>query len=77
MVEVVHQVLNWYQWIELCIALHNLFHFQKAKELFEEADINGDGTLSYDEFHALFERAKKKYPQVEVELAAADRDIKK
>lgn len=59
------------------MTLNNPFHFQKAKELFEEADVNGDGTLSYDEFHALFERAKKRYPQVEVELAAADRDIKK
>ena len=61
----------------MILYMYKLFHFQKAKELFEEADVNGDGTLSYDEFHALFERAKKKYPQVEVELAAADRDIKK
>ena len=54
-----------------------LLVFQKAEELFREADTDGNGTLSYQEFKTLFETAKKKYPQVEVELCAADRDIQK
>ena len=54
-----------------------MVELQNVEELFKEADINGDGTLSYQEFKTIFETAKKRYPQVEVELTAADRNIQR
>ena len=50
---------------------------KRAAELFKMADVNGDGTLSLDEFVALMETAKKKYPQVQVELTLAENNCKK
>ena len=41
------------------------------------ADVNGDGTLSYQEFLALMETAKCKYPQVQVQLTYVENDCKR
>ena len=50
---------------------------KKAEELFKMADVNGDNTLTFDEFMNLMETAKKKYPQVQVQLSLAEKECKK
>ena len=59
-----------------CSTIEHDLMIRRAEELFKLADVNGDGTLSYEEFVGLMETAKKKYPQVQVELAAAENDCK-
>lgn len=54
---------------------HTMYH--KAKELFKEADKDGDGSLSIEEFSALMEAAKYKYPQVQFELSKAQNNCMK
>ena len=41
------------------------------------ADVNGDGTLCADEFLAIMETAKRKYPQVQVQLTYVENDCKR
>ena len=50
---------------------------KRAEELFKMADVNGDGTLSCEEFLALMETAKRKYPQVQVQLTYVENDCKR
>ena len=45
---------------------------KKAEELFKMADVNGDGHLTIEEFTALMEQAKQKYPQVQVLFSKAE-----
>ena len=60
-----------------CSTIEHDLMIRRAAELFKMADTNGDGTLSYDEFVALMETAKKKYPQVQVELTLAENNCRK
>ena len=50
---------------------------RNAEALFHDADQNGDGTLSMEEFKAMMEGAKKKYPQVQFELTKAENNCNK
>ena len=50
---------------------------EKAEELFKMADMNGDGHLTIEEFTALMEQAKQKYPQVQVLFSKAEHSMKK
>ena len=43
----------------------------QAEKLFKEADVNGDGHLSYEEFSVLMDKAQKMYPHVNVFFATA------
>ena len=49
----------------------------QAKQLFQEADLNGDGTLTLEEFRSILESAKHKYPQIQVQLSYAQNNIEK
>ena len=48
---------------------------EKAEELFKMADVNGDGHLTIEEFTALMEQAKQKYPQVQVLFSKAEHSV--
>ena len=48
---------------------------EKAEELFKMADVNGDGHLTIEEFTALMEQAKQKYPQVQVLFSKAEHSM--
>ena len=39
------------------------------------ADVNGDGHLTIEEFTALMEQAKQKYPQVQVLFSKAEHSV--
>lgn len=43
----------------------------QAEKLFKEADINGDGCLTVEEFRAVMEKAQRLYPHVNVFFAKA------
>ena len=60
-----------------CSAIDHQLMYHKAKELFKEADKDGDGSLSVEEFTALMEAAKYKYPQVQFELSKAQNSYMK
>ena len=60
-----------------CSTIDQQLMFHKAKELFAEADKDGDGSLSVEEFTALMEVAKYKYPQVQFELAKTENNCLK
>lgn len=60
-----------------CSTIEHELMIKRAEELFTLADVDGDKTLTYDEFLALMETAKRKYPQVQVELAHAEKDCKR
>ena len=49
----------------------------QAKELFKEADVNGDGTLCLSEFRSILENAKYKFPQVQVQLSYVENNIER
>ena len=48
---------------------------EKAEELFKMADMKGDGHLTIEEFTALMEQAKQKYPQVQVLFSKAEHSV--
>ena len=50
---------------------------QQAQSLFKEADTNGDGTLTLAEFRSILEKAKLKYPQIQIQLKYAENNIEK
>lgn len=49
----------------------------QAKELFKQADVNGDGTLTLNEFLGIIEQAKLKFPQVKVQLNYVENNVEK
>ena len=49
----------------------------RAQQLFKEADVNGDGTLTLSEFRSIMETGKEKFPQIQVELSFAENDVEK
>ena len=60
-----------------CSTIEQDLMVKRAEELFKMADVNGDGTLSCQEFLALMETAKRKYPQVQVQLTYVENDCKR
>ena len=60
-----------------CSTIEHDLMVKRAEELFKMADVNGDGTLSCQEFLALMETAKRKYPQVQVQLTYVENDCKR
>ena len=60
-----------------CSTIEQELMVKKSVELFKEADINGDGTLTRDEFHKMLEKAKHLYPQVQVQCSYMENNIDK
>ena len=60
-----------------CSTIEQKLMVKKSKELFKEADINGDGTLTLDEFHNMLDKAKQLYPQVQVQLSFMENNVDK
>lgn len=60
-----------------CSTIEQELMVKKSEELFKEADVNGDGTLTLDEFHKMVDRAKHLYPQVQVQLSYMENNIDK
>lgn len=60
-----------------CSTIEQKLMVKKSKELFKEADINGDGTLTLDEFHKMLDKAKQLYPQVQVQLSFMENNVDK
>ena len=60
-----------------CSTIEQELMIRKAEELFKEADVNGDGDLSYSEFVAMLEKAKHLYPQVQVQLSYVENNVEK
>lgn len=48
-----------------CASMQQKKLLQKISVFFEQADLNGDGYLSLDEFHKLIETKQRHYPQLE------------
>ena len=60
-----------------CSTIEQELMVKKSEELFKEADANGDGTLTPDEFHRMVDKAKHLYPQVQVQLSYMENNIDK
>ena len=60
-----------------CSTIEQELMVKKSEELFKEADVNGDGTLTLDEFHKMVDKAKHLYPQVQVQLSYMENNIDK
>ena len=60
-----------------CSTIEQELMIKKSVELFIEADINGDGTLTIDEFRKMLEKAKHLYPQVQVQCSYMENNIDK
>lgn len=60
-----------------CSTIEQELMVKKSVELFKEADINGDGTLTIDEFRKMLEKAKHLYPQVQVQCSYMENNIDK
>ena len=60
-----------------CSTIEQELMVKKSEELFKEADVNGDGTLTMDEFHKMVDKAKHLYPQVQVQLSFMENNIDK
>jgi NADH:ubiquinone reductase (non-electrogenic) len=45
-----------------------------ARELFDKADVNSDGTLSQDEFEAMIKASRKEFPHLESYLGEASKE---
>lgn len=60
-----------------CSTIEQNTMIAKAQELFETADVNKDGTLTLEEFTALMEQAKYKYPQIQMFFTTAQKNVKK
>ena len=62
--------------VGVCSTIERDKMVEKAEELFKMADVNGDGHLTIEEFTALMEQAKQKYPQVQVLFSKAEHSVK-
>lgn len=60
-----------------CSTIEQELMVRQAEQMFREADANGDGTLSLEEFTALVQRAIQLYPQAEVALSYVKHNIEK
>ena len=60
-----------------CSTIEQELMVKKSEELFKKADVNGDGTLTLDEFHKMVDKAKHLYPQVQVQLSYMENNIDK
>lgn len=60
-----------------CSTIEHDFMVEQARELFKMADVDGDMNVTYKEFLQLMETAKNKYPQVQVQLSRAEKEVKK
>ena len=60
-----------------CSTIEQNTMIAKAQELFEIADVNKDGHLTLEEFTALMEHAKYKYPQVQTFFSTAQKNVEK
>lgn len=60
-----------------CSTIQQDLIVKKAEELFIRADVNKDGTLTFDEFLSIMEEAKKMYPQVSMQLSYVENNIER
>ncbi len=60
-----------------CSTIEQDLMIRQAEQLFQEADVNGDGTLSLAEFESLISTAKNLYPQAEVQLSYVENNLEK
>ncbi len=60
-----------------CSTIEQDLMIRQAEQLFQEADVNGDGTLSLTEFEALISTAKSLYPQAEVQLSYVENNLER
>ena len=60
-----------------CSTIEQDLMIRQAEQLFQEADVNGDGTLSLPEFESLISMAKSLYPQAEVQLSYVENNLEK
>ncbi len=60
-----------------CSTIEQNLMISCAKDLFKEADVNNDGTLTQEEFQGIIEKAKQKFPQVQVQLSYVENDVDK
>ncbi len=60
-----------------CSTIEHDLMVKQAQELFRVADVDRDMSVTYDEFMDLMETAKSKYPQVQVQLSLAEKEMKK
>ena len=60
-----------------CSTIEQDLMISKATELFKQADINNDGTLTQQEFEKIIEKAKEQFPQVQVQLSYVENSVEK
>ena len=60
-----------------CSTIEQERMISNAEELFKVADVNGDGTLTLQEFKVLMDDAKMKYPQVSLFFDRAQKNVEK
>lgn len=60
-----------------CSTIEQNLMLEKAQQLFEMADVNKDGELTLDEFVGLIEKAKHKFPQIQLFFSKAEKNVKK
>ncbi len=60
-----------------CSTIEQDLMISNAKELFKQADVNSDGTLTQQEFERIIEKAKEQFPQVQVQLSYVENSVEK
>lgn len=60
-----------------CSTIEQDLMIRSAKELFKQADVNNDGTLTQEEFEEIIEKAKEQFPQVQVQLSYVENSVEK
>ena len=58
-----------------CSTIEQELMIHQAQELFKQADVNNDGTLTLEEFQGIVEKAKAQYPQVQVQLSCLENNV--
>lgn len=60
-----------------CSTIEQDLMISRAKELFKQADVNHDGTLTLEEFQQIIEQAKTQFPQVQVQLSYLENNVER
>ena len=58
-----------------CSTIEQDLMISNATELFKQADVNSDGTLTQEEFEEIIEKAKEQFPQVQVQLSYVENNV--